>query len=417
VTLPIECVTGSPDREVDVEDHLRSIEAVTDVRLRHLDVDDLLNELLERVAVLMGVDTVAVLLLEKSSNVLVARAAWGVEEEVHQGVRVPLGHGFAGRIAATHQAVVLDRVDSTTVANPLLWEKGIRAMLGVPLVSGEDLLGVLHVGSLSERRFTDADSDLLALVAARIAAAVQARELEIERTAARVLQRSLLPSRLPVLPGFEFSSRYVAAEVAGVGGDWYDAFVLPDGRLWIMVGDVVGHGMRAATTMGRLRATLRAYALDGHSPPEVLARTDRKLQFFEPGETATVLCAAVDPPYDLLQLSVAGHLPPVIVTRDSPATLVDVRPGLPLGVDLSVPRPSATVPLPPGAALVAFTDGLVERRGTSLDHGLELLCQAVQPHRAEQISIEVMDRLVGAIVPEDDVALLCVRRLADTTPS
>ncbi|MGH9091814.1 MAG: PP2C family protein-serine/threonine phosphatase [Acidimicrobiales bacterium] len=394
-----------------VEDRLRALELVTDIELGRLDVDDLLAELLERIAHLMGADTVAVLLLDKATQLLIARSAWGIEEEVRQGVRLPVGHGFAGRIAATRQPIALDRVDPNTVANPLLWEKGIQAMLGVPLLSGNELLGVLHVGSLSRRHFTEADTDLLAHVARRAAAAIQVRELELERAAARVLQRSLLPSRLPDLAGFEFAARYVPAEVGGVGGDWYDAFVLPDGRLWVMVGDVVGHGMQAAVVMGRLRAALRSYALDGHPPEEVLARADRKLQFFEPEQTATVLCAALDPPYDNLRLSLAGHPPPVIASHRSPTALVDVRPGLPLGVDPKLPRPSATVPLPAGTALVAYTDGLIERRGQSLDHAFPHLCHAIQPLPAEQICIKTMDRLVGNIAPQDDIALFALRRL------
>jgi phosphoserine phosphatase RsbU/P len=390
-------------------DQLRAIESVT-VTLGHLDVDDLLVELLERVTDLMGVDTGAVLLIDEVSQQLVARAARGVEEEVRQGVRVPVGRGFAGRIAATRQPVVLDRVDATTVANPLLWEKGIRTMLGVPLVSGDDLLGVLHVGSFTERRFTEDDSDLLAHVAGRVAAAVQARQLEVERAAAKVVQRSLLPTRLPQLPGLEFAARYVPAEIGGVGGDWYDAFALPDGRLWVMVGDVVGHGMRAALVMGRLRSSLRSYALEEHPPDEVLARADRKLQFFEPGETATVLCAALDPPYDAVRLSLAGHPPPVIAAPDTPATLLNLKPGPPLGFDPYIPRSSISVPLAPGAVLIAYTDGLIERRGKSLDDGLALLCQAAHPHHPEQVCFELMDALVGSETPQDDIAVLVLSR-------
>jgi serine phosphatase RsbU (regulator of sigma subunit) len=165
--------------------------------------------------------------------------------------------------------------------------------------------------------------------------------------------------------------------------------------------------------MGRLRSTLRAYALDGHSPAEVLTRADRKLQFFEPGETATVLCAVLHPPYDLLQVSTAGHLPPVIAPVGHPPGIVEVRPGLPLGVDLTIPRPSAVVPLPPGAVLVAYTDGLVERRGKSLDDAFGLLRSAVQPQNVDQVAISVMDRLVGNVVPEDDIAVLILRRLSE----
>lgn len=400
---------GEPD--AGIEDQLRAIESVTDVALRHLDVDDLLKELLDRVAGIMGVDTVAVLLLEPGTDVLVARAAWGLEEEVRQGVRVAVGRGFAGRIAASRQPLAIERVDATTVTNPLLWEKGIRSMLGVPLVSGDELIGVLHVGSLVERRFTEVDSRLLTIVASRVASAVQARQLEVERTTARVLQRSLLPSRLPSMPEFEFASRYVPAEVGGVGGDWYDAFVLEDGQLWMMVGDIVGHGMRSAVVMGRLRSALRAYALEGFEPADVLARADRKLQFFEPGETATVLCAKSSPPYDSFQVSLAGHPPPVVAIGDAPAMLIDTPPDLPLGVDLAVPRTATTFPLAPGTVLVAYTDGLIERRGHEMGDGFERLCQAVAPLTPEQVCFKVMDDLVRHDVPEDDIALLVVRRV------
>jgi sigma-B regulation protein RsbU (phosphoserine phosphatase) len=393
-----------------IAEQLRAIELVTDARLSHLDVDDLLIELLDRVAGLMAVDTVAVLLLDVTSHQLVARAAWGVEEEVRQGVRVPMGHGFAGRIAATRQPVVLDSVDPTTVANPLLWERGIRTMLGVPLMSGDEVLGVLHVGSLTDRHFTHADSDLLAHVARRVAGAIQARQLEVERAAAKVVQRSLLPARLPRLPEIDFATRYVPAEIGGVGGDWHDAFLLENGNLWVMVGDVVGHGIQAAVVMGRLRSTLRAYALEDLAPEVVLARADRKLQTFEPGETATVMCALLCPPYDQIRISLAGHPPPVIASRTMPAQLVEVAPGLPFGVDLGMARPAVTVPLEPGAVVVAYTDGLVERRTRSLDEGFDLLTRAVEPDNPEKVCFDVMDALVGREPPQDDIAVLVLRR-------
>jgi len=132
-------------RRRDVEDGLSSLQALTDMALTHLDVDDLLAELLTRVRDILDADTTAVLMLERSSDQLVARAASGIEEEVRQGVRIPLGTRFAGRIAATGSPVVLNRVDATTVSNPILWEKGIRVMLGVPLLSREQTLGVLDL--------------------------------------------------------------------------------------------------------------------------------------------------------------------------------------------------------------------------------------------------------------------------------
>ena len=197
------------------DNRLRRIESVTDAALAHLGVEDLLAELLERVRGLLEVDTVAVLLLDASSEQLVATAAKGIEAEVRQGVRIPLGRGFAGRIAAEKKPVVLERIDHTNVLNPILWERGIRSLLGVPLLSGGSVIGVLHVGALGERRFTGDDVRLLEIVADRVASAIQSRQAEVERTAARVLQRSLLPARLPVVPGLEMAARYVPAERGG----------------------------------------------------------------------------------------------------------------------------------------------------------------------------------------------------------
>ncbi|MDT7652988.1 MAG: phosphoserine phosphatase RsbU/P, partial [Pseudonocardiales bacterium] len=136
------------------QERLRRIEAVTDTDLAHLDVEDLLNALLERVRALLLVDTAAVLLLAPSGRQLVATAAQGIDEEVQQGVRIPLGKGFAGRIASEKQPVILDEVNSTNVQNPLLLKRGICSMLGVPLLIGGRVLGVLHVGTLTPRRFT-----------------------------------------------------------------------------------------------------------------------------------------------------------------------------------------------------------------------------------------------------------------------
>src|ERR1700754_5093830 len=191
-------------------ERLRRIEAVTESRLAHLDVSELLVELLDRVRELLEVDTAAVLLLDPSASYLVATVARGLEEEVRQGVRIPIGKGFAGRIAAGKRAVVIDQVDHANVLNPILRERGIRSLLGVPLLVGGAVIGVLHVGTLAPRRFTQDDSDLLQLVADRIALATQSRLTLAERSAAAALQRSLLPNRLPEIPGLEFAARYVA---------------------------------------------------------------------------------------------------------------------------------------------------------------------------------------------------------------
>jgi anti-sigma regulatory factor (Ser/Thr protein kinase)/putative methionine-R-sulfoxide reductase with GAF domain len=393
------------------DDRLRRIESVTDAALAHLSVEDLLAELLERVRGLLEVDTVAVLLLDASSEELVATAAKGIEAEVRQGVRIPLGRGFAGRIAAEKTPVLLERVDHANVLNPILWERGIRSLLGVPLLSGGSVIGVLHVGALSEHRFTGDDVRLLEIVADRVASAIQSRQAEIERTAARVLQRSLLPARLPVVPGLEMAARYVPAERGGVGGDWYDVFVLPSGELCVVIGDVVGRGLAAADVMGRLRSALRAHALFGSDPAEVLGRLDLQVQHFDQqGMVATVQLAMFEPSLRRLQLSSAGHLPPVLAVAGQPAALLEVPTDPPVGVTGGQRRRVTTINVPPGASLCFYTDGLVERRGTSLDVGLKRLCEAVVAGPVESVCTSVMGQLIGDDPPGDDVALLAMRR-------
>ncbi len=165
-------------------ERVRRLQSVTDAALAHLQLDDLLAALLERTRQALEVDTCAILLLDEDTNELVARAALGIEEEVEQGVRIPVGGGFAGRIAAEKQPVVLEDVDHAHVLNPILREKGIKSMMGVPLVVEGEALGVLHVGSLVPRKFTDQEVELLQLVGDRAALAIEhARLFEAERAA------------------------------------------------------------------------------------------------------------------------------------------------------------------------------------------------------------------------------------------
>jgi len=169
---------------------LHRLQALTDAALAHLDLEDLLASLLVRVREMLDADTCAVLLLDERSNELVARAAVGIEEEVEQGVRIPVGRGFAGRVAAEKRPVVLDDVDHADVLNPLLREKGIKSLLGVPLVVAGDTIGVLHVGVLRPRAFTADDTEFLQLAADRAALAIEhARAFAAERNARERLER------------------------------------------------------------------------------------------------------------------------------------------------------------------------------------------------------------------------------------
>jgi serine phosphatase RsbU (regulator of sigma subunit) len=400
------------DRRLDV------LETVTDSSLMDLEIDKLLEVLLWRVHELFAVDTVTVLFVDASGERLVARASAGLDEEVFQGVRVPIGSGFAGRVARLRAPVQLDRIDSSTVVNSLLWERGLRVLLGVPVIAHGELLGVLHIGSVEQRRFTDEDIELLRLVADRIAMSATLHRSRSEQLAATTLVESLLPPRLPETTGWEMSARYVPGADIGIGGDWYDVFDLPGDRFGVVIGDVVGSGLRAAVVMGRLRSALRAYALEFDDPGEVLGRLDRKAAHFESTTMATVAYAVVDTAAATMELSLAGHLPPALAVPGEETRFVDAPVGLPVGFGLAITgRASTTIALPPGALAVFYTDGLVERRGVDIDLGLERLRTTVRPGAPELVCARVMASLVGSQPPGDDIALIAVHHTEDVTPS
>jgi phosphoserine phosphatase RsbU/P len=390
------------------EGKLRDIRSVTDAALSYLGADALLAELLARVKEILDADTVAVLLLDSSGRQLIATAASGLEEEVRQGVRIPVGQGFAGRIAAAGRPVILDHVDHGNVLNPILLDKGIQSLVGVPLLVHGAVIGVLHVGTVHNRFFTVDDAALLQLAADRAALAVQSLRSREDRAAAAALQRGLLPSALPVVAGVEAAARYVPGE-GQVGGDWYDVFPLPGGALGVVVGDVAGSGLPGAVVMGRMRSALRSYALEFPDPAEVLRKLDRKMQYFEGEVMATVSYAVLDPASGQLQISSAGHFPPVIAVAGRRGVLAEIAVDAPIGVVDAARRRVTTLDLGSGAVLCFFTDGLVERRDEPVDEGIARLCAAVLPGPPENVCISVMGAMVGSEHPGDDIALLVLR--------
>ena len=216
-------------------DRVARLLAVTDAALAHLSLADLLDELLVRIRDLMEADTVAVLMLDESGTQLVARGAKGLEEEVERGFTIPVGRGFAGRIAAERRPVIIDEVDHTNVLNPLLREKGVRSLLGVPLLIESRVLGVMHVGSLPPREFTNDDAELLQAAADRAALAIEhGRLFEAERHA-----RELAERRAPAA---------VALEYVGDG-----VFLIDDGgviRFWNPAAAAIT-GIAAAVALDR----------------------------------------------------------------------------------------------------------------------------------------------------------------------
>ncbi len=388
---------------------LEELQRVTDATLAFLSEDDLLTELLERLSALLKSDTAAILMLEPSGDRLRARAAIGIEEEVEQGVTIPVGRGFAGRIAAERRPIVVPDVDHADILNPILREKGIRSLLGVPLLVEGRVIGVLHVGTLTFREFTADDKELLQLAAERAAPAILNAQLFEQRRVAEVLQRTLLPAELPTIAGLEVASRYLPAESTGLGGDWYDVFELPESRIAIVVGDVVGHGIHAAAVMAQLRTALRAYAAEGHEPAAVVQLVDRLMWQLGPTEMTTLAYLVLDPLEETLEVVSAGHLPPLLIDPAGEPGYLTVEGALPLGTSQTEVYGSHVVPFPSGTAVVLFTDGLVERRGEPIDIGLDRLRDiGAGSEDVEQLCTTALEALVPH-APADDVAIVVAR--------
>jgi PAS domain S-box-containing protein len=234
---------------------------------------------------------------------------------------------------------------------------------------------------------------------------------EREHTIAETLQRSLLPERLPRIEGLEIAARYLpAGQGAAIGGDWYDALERPDGRVALVVGDVVGHGLRAAAVMGQLRNAFRAYGLAENSPAEVMARVNRLVMSGEEEVMATVLYLVLERETGEVSFASAGHPPPLVLAPDGVSFLEGGR-AVPIGaVDPGVFR-EATAVLPTDASLLLYTDGLVERRDEPLERRLDALAEAADRAEGglEGLCDAVLAGVLGKRMPGDDVALLAVR--------
>ncbi|MCW2753163.1 MAG: fused histidine kinase with domain/SpoIIE-like protein [Marmoricola sp.] len=371
---------------------------------------------IEAVRDVMASHTATLLLLDGSGSVLEPAASAGMGRRWRGATHVRVGSGFAGRVAATQAPVILHEVNERSVLNPILRDAGVRHLVGVPVFGTHDLLGVLHVGYRDDRAFEPEDVARLATLASELGQRLSERTEDDSHLAALALQRSLLPAAPPDVDGLDIAVRYLPAE-GDLGGDWYDLFALPDGRVAVVMGDVEGHGLRSAVVMGRLRSALRAYALDYDDPAEVLQRLDRKLCYFESDITATVAYAVLEPPFDRVSLCIAGHPLPLIASREAPPRPVDLVPGLLLGFESRYVRTTETIQLPPGGVLALYTDGLVERRlqgrscGDPLGDRLGDVMRSISPDQdAETICSRVIATGLGDDSVEDDVALVVIRR-------
>jgi PAS domain S-box-containing protein len=397
-----------------VAEMVSGMQLLVDAALAHRGIDDILSDLVTRVRGVLGADAATIFLADEHEQ-LVVKASSGDGRDGGRPEPIPFGEGFAGRVAATREPLFAQDPDPADVQDPALGALDIGSLIGVPLLAEGEVTGVLVTGAARPRHFTAEDLNLLRLAADRVALAIlHAQIYEREHRIAETLQRSLLPERLPQVPGLAAAARYLpAATEAEVGGDWYDVIPIPGGGVGLVMGDVAGKGLAAASMVGRLRSALRAYALEGHDPARVVEQLNRLLWAeAEESQMATLLYLIVDPVNDQVRWVNAGH-PPALLVQDGVTTARYLEGGrsVPLGV---LPFPNfeeVAEPLLPGSTLVLYTDGLIERPGDHLDDGLGRLAEAVSgaPEDPEALCDHVLASLVPAGGATDDVALLALR--------
>ncbi|MFC8507292.1 SpoIIE family protein phosphatase [Streptomyces sp. NPDC057411] len=294
---------------------------------------------------------------------------------------------------------------------------GVHSYLAVPLIARGLLLGsVDFVRGRGTRPFSATDLALAEQLASQAAVSIDnARLYGREREHVVSLQRTLLPRSTPVTPGLRVQAEYAPSTGHhGVGGDWYDVMALPGGRTALMVGDVMGHGLPAAATMGRLRAVARTLMTLDMAPERVLARLDLATRDLEDEQVATFLCAVYDPADSTYTLASAGHLPPLLLDGRGSAEFVDVPVGAPLGAGV-IPYDPVRLEVPAGGNLVMYTDGLVKSRHRDVDHQLDGLRAAARGLAPEALaSGGLFDCAPADAARFDEVVLLVATTAADT---
>ncbi|WNI26188.1 SpoIIE family protein phosphatase [Streptomyces sp. ITFR-16] len=339
--------------------------------------------------------------------------------------------GFLDRFDAVGLDARIPGVETLTTGRPIFFESmqrlaaaypgipmdadvGARAFL--PLIASGRLVGSCILGFDQPRGFSPEERTVLTALAGLIAQALQrAQRYDNEAALARGLQDALLPHRLPVVNGIDTEGRYLAGtQGMDVGGDWYD--VIETGRrLALVIGDVQGHGVAAAATMGQLRSAVRAFALSGHDPQEVMSGTNRLLIDLDSGQFASCCYIVMDPATGQTYAVRAGHPQPVLRRPDGTAEVMDLPGGVVLGIDPDASYPVTELHLDPGALLVLYTDGMVEQAGQDIDDGVERLRRTITGLGAASLT-ETADQVIRRArqAPDrpDDIALLLAARWA-----
>ena len=379
-----------------VTELVAGMQALVDAALAHRTLDGILRELVTQVRGVLDADAATIYVAEEGERLSVGASApadvSGYDE-------------FANTVAERREAM-LSQDGAGAETGPLV---------GVPLLAEGEVTGVLVASAAPPREFGGEALTLLQLAAERVGLAIaHARVYEREHRIAETLQRSLLPDRLPQLPGLEVAARYLpAASEAEVGGDWYDVIPIAGGAVGLVMGDVAGKGLAGASMVGRLRSALRAYALEGHDGAHVVERLNRLLWTeAEDSQMATMLYVIVDPAASAVRWVNAGHPAPLMVVDGEPGFL-EGGSSVPLGV---LPFPTyeeVSARMDPGSTLLLYTDGLVETPGENIDDGMAELAARVR--EAPEDPDGLCDHLLATLVPAggamDDVALLTLRNL------
>ncbi|MBG0812710.1 SpoIIE family protein phosphatase [Planomonospora sp. ID82291] len=376
----------------------------------------------------LAADRSAVALLDADRSVLKLVNNGGIPDVPGApGEEIPLAHSSVMTMAVNSRrpvfaespeslrAQLVDAGADEGVINGFLAHSDERAWVGLPLLAAGRALGALRFAFTRPQKISQEDGVFLEALAGQCALAVERATLfEREHRTAETLQRSLLPDRLPVVRGLMLAQRFRSgSRHVQVGGDWYDAFVLQDGRVAAVVGDVMGKGVKAAAGMGRIRNAMRALALTNPPPAAVLTGLDRVFEATEEEEQVTTLAyMVVEPGTGEGTLALAGHPPPLLVSPQGMPLLCEGEPGTPLGWPAS--RRQFRFCVPPGHTAVLYSDGLVENRKRGLDAGLAELCSVVTEAPPEVVSSPHMlldflvDRMLAGYEQDDDVTVLAI---------
>jgi GAF domain-containing protein len=407
--------------ERDTREQIERLQHLTAQLSTSLTPAEVANAVLSAGSAALASDTAALVALGEDGTTLELLAAEAVPNawiEAWEGAQLDESAPITDAMRS-HEPVYVETREAILDRYPqqahVLDFTGEHAWAVAPLAIGGRAVAALSFGWFQPQSFSPERRQLIETLSRQCAQALdRTRKHESERQIAETLQRSMLPDRLPDVDGVSLAARYVPG-TAGmeVGGDWFDVLPLESGRLGLAVGDVVGKGVRAASTMGQLRNALRAFALEQLRPATAVARLNALVDTFADVPFATLVYLTLDPVRRVCRYTTAGHLPPLVLHPEGTVERLGEGRSLPLGVGPDVEFSQATAELEPGATIILYTDGLVERPGSSLEDGLQRLEQSLSGGGTAALDPgPLADRVLATLLaeggPRDDVALLVV---------